>query len=133
MKHYLSKCLFLFFCFFATSIYADFAFDQAPYIKTGTYRLEGKGLGFSGSYRGEVEIQEQGDNYFLKWRIGSHQSQTGVGILIGKTLCVSFYDDHQNFYGTAAFYLNSEKFLEGYWTKYDSEQQGRENLYFLYN
>jgi hypothetical protein len=101
-----------------------------PKLWTGTYELSGGNGTYAGTgYRGEVTIQPQGDNYRVVWRIGSSQSQVGVGILDHDILSVAYCDSANNgAWGVAAFRLVSDGELEGRWASFKGTTQQPEYL-----
>ncbi|MEL7432111.1 MAG: hypothetical protein AAGI90_06275 [Chlamydiota bacterium] len=131
-KRFVSIVMFLS-LWMSCSLFADINFDMAPELRLGRYRLEGSALGSNiVSYTGEVDIAQHGENFLVKWWIGNTQSQTGIGILLGRTLSVSFYDDMKATYGVAVFYLSDYGYLKGYWTFHNRLMQGKEELTFLW-
>lgn len=98
-------------------------------LKAGTYELVGSN-NTSGDvhYRGEVTITPQGNNYGLKWNIGSSQTQVGVGILHNDVLSVAYFDSSGNAFGVVSFHLISNTELEGKWSPMFGTSFGREHL-----
>jgi hypothetical protein len=107
-------------------------------LKTGTYDLSGGNNNWGNSgYHGEVVIAPQGENYSVIWRIGSKQTQIGVGVLQGDVLSVAFTDvANPSFWGVASYRVNAWGELEGKWTSYDGLTSKPEHLlwknYFTY-
>ena len=102
---------------------------SSPKLWPGTYQLSG-GNAQHGSigYRGEVTIQPQGENYRVVWRIGSSQSQIGVGILDRDVLSVAYCDSSNNVWGVVLFRLVAEGELEGRWASFQGTTQQPEYL-----
>ena len=107
-------------------------------LKTGTYDLSGGNNNWGNAgYHGEVVIAPQGENYSVIWRIGSKQTQIGVGILQDNVLSVAFTDiANPSFWGVASYRVNAWGELEGTWTSYDGVISKPEHLlwknYFTY-
>lgn len=77
----------------------------------GSYKCEGRNADGS-IYKGTVDITKKGGVYYLKWLIGK-QKFTGVGILQGNVLSVSYYG---SFSGVVAYRVESNSRLFGQWT-----------------
>ena len=99
-------------------------------LKTGTYDLSGGNSSWSGTgYHGEVIIAPQGDNYSVIWRVGSKQTQVGVGILQDDILSVAFTDlSNPSFWGVASYRVGPWGELEGRWTSYTDVSHKPEHL-----
>jgi hypothetical protein len=98
-------------------------------LTPGIYKLEGKNPGSEKvNYRGEVEIVSNGSNYELTWTIGSHQAQTGIGILQNDILSVAYYDLTGKGTGVGSYQLIAPDQMNGYWTGYGSKTFGEESL-----
>ncbi len=98
-------------------------------LKTGTYDLSGGNGTFGGGYQGEVVIAPQGENYAVIWRVGSQQTQLGVGILKDDVLSVAFTDlSNNSFWGVASYRVKAFGELEGSWTSYNGKTQKPEYL-----
>ncbi len=99
-------------------------------LKTGTYDLSGGNGGWStAGYHGEVVIAPQGDNYKVIWRVGTKQTQVGVGILQDDILSVAFTDiANPSFWGVASYRVNAWGELEGKWSSYDGAVNKPEHL-----
>jgi hypothetical protein len=112
--------------FLAVTSYASAAY---PKLRTGTYLLSGGNTKWADSgYRGEVIIEPQGENYRLIWRIGSAQSQYGVGILYDDILSVAFCDGSNTNWGVVSYRLVADGELQGRWTSYTGTSQKPEYL-----
>ena len=113
-------------CFFFLVIAAtSFAWE----LKTGTYDLYGTNVDGS-SFRGQVVIAPQGDNYSLTWYIGSHQAQVGVGIHRSweDVFSVAFADLSRGYWGTISYKADVWGNLEGAWATSSGVRQGSETL-----
>ncbi len=100
-----------------------------PRLWTGTYQLSGGNTKYGSSgYHGEVTIQPQGDNYRVVWRIGSSQTQVGVGILDRDILSVAYCDSSNNAWGVVSFRLIADGELEGRWASFQGTSQQPEYL-----
>lgn len=99
-------------------------------LKTGTYDLSGGNSTWGGTgYQGEVIIAPQGDNYSVIWRVGSRQTQLGIGILQDDVLSVAFTDlSNSTFWGVASYRVGPWGELEGKWSSYDGQSQKLERL-----
>lgn len=99
-------------------------------LQTGTYDLSGGNTSWgTGAYHGEVVIAPQGDNYSVIWRVGSRQTQVGIGILQDDILSVAFTDLSNNlFWGVASYRVRPFGELEGKWTSADGQTQKPEFL-----
>ncbi len=116
---------------FALLFCAGNCFAFYPRLWMGTYALNGvnNNWGYV-SYQGEVTIQPQGENFSVVWRVGSRQTQVGVGILTGDVLSIAFTDLNASsgFWGVASFRLVADGELEGTWTTIDGLVQSPEYL-----
>ena len=119
----MKKWILLAMLFFSTGAYAWT-------LKTGTYDLSGGNSNWGGSgYQGEVIIAPQGDNYTVIWRVGTRQTQLGVGILQDDILSVAFTDlSNSTFWGVASYRVGPWGELEGKWSSYDGQAQKPERL-----
>lgn len=98
-------------------------------LKTGTYDLVGGNSDWGNSYHGEVVIAPQGDVYKVIWRVGSNQTQVGVGILQDDVLSVAFTDLAKNtFWGVVSYRVGPWGELEGRWANYDGYNHKPEKL-----
>ena len=99
-------------------------------FKPGTYEMHGSNADGSGSYHGEVVIAPQGDNYSVVWRIGSYQSQVGIGVYRDwdDVLSVAFADLSKGFWGVASYKVGFFGNIEGKWTASNGTTQGTEYL-----
>lgn len=99
-------------------------------LKTGTYDLSGGNGNWGGTgYHGEVVIAPQGDNYSVIWRVGSKQTQVGIGILQDDILSIAFTDlSNPSFWGVAAYRVGPWGELEGKWSSYDAVTYKPEHL-----
>ena len=99
-------------------------------LKTGTYDLSGGNNNWGNAgYHGEVVIAPQGDHYSVIWRIGSKQSQVGVGVLQDNILSVAFTDiANPSFWGVASYRIGIWGDLEGTWTSYNGAEAKPEHL-----
>ncbi|MDE3045691.1 MAG: hypothetical protein KGJ02_03510 [Verrucomicrobiota bacterium] len=106
-----------------------FAISAYSYhLPSGTYQLSGSSSRWSNGYQGEVIIQPQGENYSLRWRIGSSQSQIGIGILNGNVLSVAYLDEATRVFGVVSYRLVDDGVLEGKWSTIDGTTQKPEFL-----
>ena len=100
-----------------------------PSLWPGTYALSGGNSKYGGSgYHGEVTIYPQGDNYRVVWRIGSSQTQVGVGILYEDIFSVAYCDATKNLWGVVSFRLIRDGELEGRWASFNGTTQQPEYL-----
>lgn len=100
-----------------------------PRLMTGTYQLSGSNSKWDvGAYQGEVTIYPQGENFRVVWRIGSNQSQAGIGILYNDALSVAYCDTSNTNWGIAVFRLVADGELEGRWSGFNSTTQKPEYL-----
>jgi len=108
----------------------SYASPVYPKLRTGTYLLSGGNTKWADSgYRGEVLIEPQGENFRVIWRIGSAQSQYGVGILSNGVLSVAYCDGSTNTnWGVASYVLVADGELQGRWTSYTGTSQKPEYL-----
>ena len=88
------------------------AADEANLV--GTYKCEGSSGG-GNTYKGTVEITRKGDTYHLKWSLSANEHYTGIGILQGDVLAVSYYGTMK---GVVAYKVDDDK-LTGKWTTVD--------------
>ena len=116
------KKLFLLCLLFAASGFAH-------NIRVGIYDLTGGNSKWGGSsYRGEVAIYPQGENFRVEWRIGSSQSQVGVGIVEGDVLSVAYCDSVSGAWGVVSFKVVGYGELHGRWAGFESTAQKPEYL-----
>ena len=105
---------------------------QAGYawtLKPGTYNLSGGNSFWGSSYEGEVVICPNGENYRVIWKIGTSQTQVGVGVLQGDILSVAFTDlSKPSFWGVISYRVKPFGELEGKWASYESHSQKAEYL-----
>jgi hypothetical protein len=100
-----------------------------PPLRIGTYQLSGGNSKWDGGgYQGEVTIYPQGENYRVVWRIGSSQSQAGVGILYNDILSVAYCDSSNTAWGVVSFRLVADGELQGRWTGFNGTSQKPEYL-----
>ncbi len=78
----------------------------------GQYKCEGTNAD-GRTYKGKVEISKKGNAYYLRWVVGKNQNFTGVGILEGNVLAVSYYG---SFTGVVAYKVEDSSLLIGKWT-----------------
>lgn len=98
-------------------------------LKHGTYMISGRNSSWDGSaYHGEVVIMPQGENYYLVWKVGAEQIQTGVGILSNGVLSVAYLDKKTGLWGVGAFRLINDREMEGRWTTFNGTLQNPEYL-----
>ncbi len=119
----MKKMIFLAMLFLATGA-------SAWTLKTGTYYLSGSNSEWGGNnYQGEVVIAPQGDNYSVVWRVGSRQTQVGVGILQDDILSVAFTDlSNSTFWGVVSYRVGPRGELEGRWASQNGLSQKPEYL-----
>jgi hypothetical protein len=90
----------------------------------GRYRLEGRNPSGSGSYRGEVVVERNGDAYRVLWQIGPTR-QVGTGIVLDKVLSLTFQAGAGPA-GVAAFRINPDGSLTGIWAASGAPAVGTE-------
>ncbi|AFY36004.1 hypothetical protein [Calothrix sp. PCC 7507] len=78
----------------------------------GQYKCEGTNAD-GRTYKGKVAISKQGNAYYLRWVVGKNQNFTGVGVLEGNVLAVSYYG---SFTGVVAYRVEDSSRLVGKWT-----------------
>ena len=130
MKKNSVTAIFLLLCLFSF-LHADASQQPFPSLLSGVYLLEGSNPNSEKiNYRGEVEIQSNGSNYILTWKIGNSQTQTGIGILKDHILSVAYYDLSGRGSGVVSFCLIGPDKLEGSWAGYGTTSFGKEWLTF---
>ena len=99
-------------------------------LKSGTYDVSGANSDWSGTgYRGEVVIIPQGDTCKVIWRVGTQQTQVGIGILQDDVFSVAFTDlSNPSFWGIASYRVGPWGDLEGRWCTYDGVTTKPETL-----
>lgn len=98
-------------------------------LRTGTYDLVGTNA-YGDTYRGQVVIAPQGENYAVVWLVGSRQAQIGVGIYNSweDLFSVAFADHGRSYWGVVSYKVGARGELEGTWAASDSRGQGVEIL-----
>ncbi|HEX4923476.1 MAG TPA: hypothetical protein VFV50_05300 [Bdellovibrionales bacterium] len=106
-------------------------FADAPL--EGVYKLTGHSLDEGAKpYRGKVVIKKTNDVYHLIWLIGRGQAQTGVALLDGDILSVTYVDLSGRDLGVSSFKVVSSKKLEGRWIPLGAKgRPGIERLEYL--
>ena len=111
--------------------------ETAPItLGLGTYALIGRGAGQAENYAGTVSIAKRGTTnniYDLVWRITSGQAQSGVGILTGNVLSISYYEALDPYgsvadIGVVSYKVTDASHLEGEWTSVLGGRAGIEQL-----
>lgn len=121
----MKKMGFIFGCAFLAFVNTAFA---SAILRSGVYQLSGGNSSWGSSYQGDVIILPQGENYSITWRIGTRQTQVGIGILNQDILSVAYFDNLTHAWGVASYRIIRDGELEGRWTTYESTIQKPEYL-----
>lgn len=78
---------------------------------TGTYKCEGD-AGGGRKYGGTVSITQKGDTYAVVWKLSGNETYTGLGLIQGDVLAVSYYGKMT---GVIAYKIESDSKLVGKW------------------
>ena len=86
--------------------------DHPAVDLAGFYRCEGAGAD-GGAYRGIVEISRHADVYVVRWVFESGDWYTGIGVVNGNALAVTYVGRAQ---GVAAYTIEEPGRVVGTWT-----------------